>query len=429
MDNRIILLVILGILAACQSENEISSNATGVEMLTSPAAEGSAEAHLALTLDGSVVLSWQEPEGAGHALKYSMLTDSQWQTARTVARGESWFINSVDFPSVVPISQNLWAAHWLEKRPGGTYVYDVAISLSDDAGRTWSRPISPHTDGTATEHGFVSLYPAGNGVGAVWLDGRNMIEDKRRTMTEDDPHLAESSDHVIQGMTLRSATITPDLELENSQQVDELTCSCCQTDVAMAPDGPIAIYRDRDANEIRDMSVARSVGGQWQDPIRVSDDGWKIAGCPANGPAIVANDAIVAAAWFTAPDNRPFVRMAYSSDSGLNFSQPVNIDEEKPIGRVDIALLHNNDAVVSWLRRNELGQTEISARMVSQSGHVGNKITIAQSTVSQASGLPQMVLHGNDLLFAWTGVSEGKTQVLTARVPVDVLRMQSDGTQ
>ncbi|MBK8324867.1 MAG: hypothetical protein IPL06_19865 [Betaproteobacteria bacterium] len=46
------------------------------------------------------------------------------------------------------------------------------MSQSADGGRTWSTPVTPHRDGTASEHGFVSLVADTGGVLAVWLDGR-----------------------------------------------------------------------------------------------------------------------------------------------------------------------------------------------------------------------------------------------------------------
>jgi hypothetical protein len=176
-----------------------------------------------------------------------------WGNARTVARGEHWFVNWADFPSVVPISPALWAAHWLVSQPAGGYAYDVSVALSADSGQSWSEPVMPHRDGTATEHGFVTLYPRDAGVGLVWLDGRNMVD--------------ESGDDIAaSGMTLRSATLSPDLMLSGELLVDGLACDCCQTDVALTSEGPVAIYRDRTAGEIRD--IYSEIGGRmcvrWQ---------------------------------------------------------------------------------------------------------------------------------------------------------------------
>jgi len=195
-------------------------------LIPSPAGPGSAEPHLAQGPGGTVVLSWLERESKDGpvALRYSSLTDGQWQTGTTITQGEHWFVNWADFPSVSPITSDLWAAHWLEKKPGGTYAYDVAISLSQDAGKSWSEPMTPHTDNTNTEHGFVSLFPWQDSVGALWLDGRDM----------------ESG-----GMTLRAAVISPGLTITSDYLVDDLVCDCCQTDVALGPTGPIAVYRNR----------------------------------------------------------------------------------------------------------------------------------------------------------------------------------------
>src|SRR5258708_7811707 len=48
----------------------------------------------------------------------------------------------------------------------------IGIRQSGDGGRTWSAPLTPHRDGTATEHGFVSLAAESGDLAAVWLDGR-----------------------------------------------------------------------------------------------------------------------------------------------------------------------------------------------------------------------------------------------------------------
>ena len=44
---------------------------------------------------------------------------------------------------------------------------------SRDEGKTWSQPLTPHHDGTKTQHGFASLFEMPNGaLGLIWLDGR-----------------------------------------------------------------------------------------------------------------------------------------------------------------------------------------------------------------------------------------------------------------
>ena len=82
------------------------------------AGPGSAEPHLALGADGTVLLSYLEPMQDGTALRYSQLNKNRWSKPKTVASGENWIVNWADFPSVMPLSKNTWAAHWLVKSEG-----------------------------------------------------------------------------------------------------------------------------------------------------------------------------------------------------------------------------------------------------------------------------------------------------------------------
>jgi len=400
---------VVAILCAGCSEPAIDA----LQSIASPAAPGSAEPHLARDHDGTVVLSWLEPDGDNVALRYSTLDATGWRARHTVARGDNWFVNWADFPSVVPISKDLWAAHWLAKSAGGTYAYDVNMALSTDAGRSWGKPFSPHTDGTRTEHGFVSLFPWQSGVGALWLDGRNTQADQA------DRH---SEDHASGGMTLRSAVITPDAAAPEGQLVDDLVCDCCQTDVALSTRGPVAVYRNRTAEETRDIYVSRVIDGQWQTGQAVANDGWTISGCPVNGPAIAAAGDDVAVAWFTAANDIARVQMVRSIDGAESFSAPIEIDSEHPVGRVDIELLADGTAVVSWLRKGESQRGALSIRSVSTAGTVGPVHTIAELATARTSGFPQMIGESDGLVFAWTDTSEEDDVVHTARISQETLR-------
>jgi len=223
---------LIGVLAAAFVAGCSEPAADAVQQLASPAGLGSAEPHLSRGSDGTIVLSWLEPAGDAVAVRYSILAGDTWRPAQTVARGEDWFINWADFPSVTPINDDVWAAHWLAKRPGGTYAYDVAMALSVDGGQSWGEPFTPHTDNTRTEHGFVSLFPWRGAVGALWLDGRNTVAEGNGN---------DGGHHGVGGMTLRSAVIGSNQVVPEGELVDDLVCDCCQTDIAITDTGPVAV--------------------------------------------------------------------------------------------------------------------------------------------------------------------------------------------
>ncbi len=376
-----------------------------LQPLETGTAAGSAEPRLSRGADGTLVLSWLEPADKATRLRYSKLGETGWSEPATVAEGDNWFVNWADFPSVVPISDSLWAAHWLSKRPGGVYAYDVSVSLSRDGGKSWGAPVVPHRDGTTTEHGFVSLFPWQEGVGMVWLDGRNTT-----AAGADHAHAAGG------GMTLRSAVMLADGSLTAETEMDALVCDCCQTGVAIGSDGPIAVYRNRTDGEIRDIYLARSVVGQWQEEIAVANDGWEIAGCPVNGPAIAAAGDQVAVAWFTMANDLPRVRFAWSHDAGRSFGQALDIDQESPMGRVGVTLLANGSAAVSWLDSDEKRKGAIKVKIISPDNQPGEEYVIAPSATTRPAGFPQIAADGNNLLMAWTDTSGDATRVRTARI-------------
>lgn len=360
-------------------------------------APGSSVPHLAPGPDTSVIMSWLEPTGDATALRYSVLQDDKWSRPKTIASGDNWFVNWADFPSVVAIDDSLWAAHWLVKAAEGTYEYDVAVSISTDAGKTWQEPVTPHTDGTLSEHGFVSLYPLQDGAGVLWLDGRNMQR----------------------GMTLRSAVVTRGNEITDGLLVDDLVCDCCQTDVAIGPLGPVAVYRNRSSGEIRDIYVTRMIDGQWEPGRPVAEDGWEIAGCPVNGPAIAANGDKAAVAWFTAAGGASKVRLAFSGDGAGSFGPAIDIDVTRPTGRVGLLLLEDGTALISWLRQGEGGSADILVRAVSAAGTLGEVTRIASTSAGRLSGFPQIEEYGDKIVFAWTDTDEDKTSVETKIVARD----------
>ena len=356
--------------------------------------------------DSSLILSWMEPGDDGTALKYASYEDGTWSEAKGVIEGQDMFVNWADTPSVKPLGDQRLAAHWLQISADLPYAYDVVYTQSVDNGVTWSEALRPHTDGTPTEHGFVSMFADGPSTGLIWLDGRKMVNE-----VTDDP--------LASGMTLRSAFIDENLALHREQLVDELICDCCQTDVAIASAGPVAVYRDRSTAEIRDIYVTRFADGGWLPGTPVAEDNWEIPGCPVNGPSIAANGKTVAVAWFTGANNRPVVKLSFSIDSGETFSAPIEVIDGSILGRVGVLLLDNNDAAVSWLQAGSDGKGDVNVRRIGKNGTVGPIHSVNDGTASFS--VPQLARSGNDLIFVWTESENFVDRISSARVPIAAL--------
>jgi hypothetical protein len=368
--------------------------------LASPAGPGAGEPHLHAGVDGTLLLSWQEPgDEGGHRLRFATLRDGGWSEPGTIAAGTGWFVNWADFPSIVRLPDGSLAAHWLVRSGPGTYAYDVLVARSFDGGATWSEPVTPHRDGTQTEHGFVSLFPwSGEALGAVWLDGRNFAGHGQGHGHGDEGDAGPD-------MTLRFAALSAGGGLDAEEVLDGRVCDCCQTGVALTEAGPLIVYRGRSAGEVRDILRVRHVAGRWSAPAPVHDDGWEIAACPVNGPAVAAAGSTVAVAWFTAARDTSRVRVAFSRDAGETFQPPVTVDDGAPIGRVAVVLLPDGAVAVSWLEATP-GGAELRVRRVAGDGGRGPARVVSPATAARAGGFPRMALSGDRLVLAWTEPGE-----------------------
>ena len=398
--SRIVSLIVLSLLALAgvsllrgeRPSAEASppgAPALAIDSIASPAGPGSAEPNLAVASDGRVYMTWLEPSDSGFALRFAVLDGKQWSAPRTIRSGRDFFVNWADFPSIQELDSGRLAAHWLQRNGSGTYAYGVRISQSADGGRTWSTPVMPHRDTSQTEHGFVAMWREGQTLGAAWLDGR-----KTASAAPSHGHGGE--------MMLMSTTIDASGRLGAEVPLDQRTCDCCQNSAAMTSNGPIIAYRDRSPDEIRDIYVTRRVGGKWVAGAPVHQDKWKIDACPVNGPSIAADGRRVAVAWFTAANDSARVKLAFSDDAGATFGAPVRIDGGVPAGRVDVALLKDGGALVTWIERIGGDTAAVRVRRVARNGRAGAPMVIAKSSAARSSGFPQMALTGSDVVFAWT---------------------------
>lgn len=379
--------VLAGLIAfSCQVDR--SSSEPRVVSLPSPAASPSAEPYLFTSEDSVIYLTWIEKAGDTARLKMSTLEDNHWSAPELIASGDNWFVNWADYPMLTK-NQDKLLAHFPRKNGEGALAYEVILTSSADEGRTWTPPHPVHEDGTQAEHGFVSLVPYHDGFFVAWLDGRNTVMEGMEGMEGHEEHHGQ--------MSLRAAVLDMDLRKLNEWELDNRTCDCCQTAAAITSQGPVVVYRDRSAEEIRDMSIVRLVNGVWTEPKPIHHDRWKIAGCPVNGPRMVAYGNHVAVAWYTMAEERAAVYVTFSSDAGQNFGEPVRIDEGNAIGRVDLVWLDDDRVMVSWMEG-----PEIKAAAVTSEGTKERSLTIANSSTARASGFPQMTRAGNRIIFAWT---------------------------
>ena len=425
------LVIALGFVQA--QERSSGSRSATIESVPSPAGANSAQPQLSSSARG-VLLSWIERDGEKSTLRFAERTATGWSAPRTVASGTDWFVNWADVPSVVRLDNGTLVGHWLQKSGPDTYAYDVRLSYSKDDGKTWSPSFTPHSDGTKTEHGFASLFQMpGGGLGLVWLDGRAMEPRSGHADHGPGDHGARDHDaaaHTMRdhgagsgAMSVRFATFDSNWKRTAEAPIDLRVCECCPTTAVVTSEGPIAAFRNRTDDEVRDIYVSRLENGKWTEARAVHRDDWKINACPVNGPMLSARGREVAIVWFTGKNNEGRTFVAFSHDAGRTFGSPIRLDDTGALGRVDVELLPNGSAIASWIEFADQ-RAQFRIRRVEPSSARSESTTVSALLGSRASGYPRIASHGDEIVFAWTENVDGRSQVRMATT-----RRRAEGTR
>ena len=394
---------------------QIISRPFKVEEISVPCQKG-AVPNLFKHSDGIVWLSWVEyQDDTTDILKYASLKDNQWREEGEISRGNNWFVNWADFPSfsIFPSqSKNYYLAHWLQKSASGTFDYDIRISIKKPNQSSWSPSFILHQDRIPAEHGFVSLLPENTGkIRAFWLDGRLTKGSESTVNNHDGGHGGHHG-----SMTLHTALVDTFGMVSEETMLDSRICDCCQTASTMVENGPVVIYRDRSEREIRDISIIRFENGGWSEPTSIYNDEWMIAGCPVNGPAMSAHKNKLAIAWFTGKNKKGEVKVIFSEDGGRTFGKPVVIDNNGPVGRVDIHWLNEKQVAISWIS-NQNKSAKISLQIIHSNGKKGILQHIKDTSPERLSGFPILVPYDNGFILSTTEVNSDKsTRVKTYRL-------------
>lgn len=354
------------------------------------------------------VLTWQERDDEGDQLLFAVIgRDGVERRRGRIARGHDWFINGADFPNLVVLDNGDWVSFYLQKTAPDTYAYAIDTLRSRDAGASWDAPVRIHRDGTDTEHGFVSLLAAGDDVvRAVWLDGRHMATSGSIEHGEHD------GDHDHEAMTLRSAALGRNGVLFDEFELDPLTCACCQTSAVRVGERSVVAYRDRSEAEQRDIHWLEHGSGGWTKPRSLHADGWIIAACPVNGPALASADGRIAAIWPTMAQGE--MRVLLALGIGERFAAPTILAEgPSELGRVDIAAWPRHQ----WLALRVHASEHVPALLLSVLDRKGKPLW-QQQIATRVGGFPRLASMDEVALLAWAESrgQPGETQIGTALV-------------
>lgn len=254
----------------------------------------------------------------------------------------------------VAASADLIAVVWTARESN---VSVVRLATSHDRGQSFGPSRRVHPDGLTGARGWASVaIDARARVHVVWLDGRNATATPAHAMSTPMSGMDHAS---APRQDIRAAIIDGD-SIVSERLVAADTCFCCKTTVATFADGSsVAAWRHLFPSSVRDIAVAHLTAALAEPQvIRVSSDNWELHGCPEDGPAIgIDGQSVTHIAWPTlVEDKTPRKGVFYASSAdGLAFSSRVRLDDTtgSHAAHPQIAVRSDGAVAVVWEQQDQ----------------------------------------------------------------------------
>jgi hypothetical protein len=84
------------------------------------------------------------------------------------------------------------------------------------------------------------------------------------------------------------------------------------------------------------------------------------------------------------------------------------VDEENPLGRVDVFMLDENKALLSWMKLNQ-EDAELRLALIDKSEGILISTVVSELSSTRSTGFPQLEVAGGEVYLAWNQeTSDGK---------------------
>jgi len=299
------VMIALCLLAASCSPTQRGTPWNRVAELTPPflVDASAADPSLAVDTDGRVALTWVTRDSLGADAWIAVSTDSGEHWSQPAQLNEaSGRVSS--YPESRPVAawgpDGMLVTAWAAARETGKDADDIAVRVSPDAGDSWgvARLVNDdRSDRSSTYHGFIAVDVLADGRPYVaWIDGRFSAG------VEGEPHVGDIFSSTSQDHGAHWSA--------NALVAGEV-CPCCRLSVqsGVLADGSSSLavgYRTAQ-DDLRDPRLAVSYdGGQtYDDDTLISEDRWKLDGCPSMGPAVTIEGERGQYFWYTgeSPDD------------------------------------------------------------------------------------------------------------------------------
>jgi len=324
---------------------------------------------------------------------------------------------------------------WTAKA-GTTWKLLSARSL--DGGRTYSASAPVPGSDSEGSRGWESVAVDATGrVSVLWLDHRDLIaadgahqhSAASASGATPAPMVMPKGDPTERAALsqLMFASLPAGAGRATTLSVARSVCYCCKTALAVVGDAVYAAWRHVYPSGERDIAFTMSTnrGRTFATPLRVSDDHWKLDGCPDNGPAMAIDASRRAhVVWPTTAEGQNATAkdaMALSiyyavSRDGKSFTPRTRVPTRGPASHPQIVMLPNGASLVAWdevidgTRRVGLARATVNA-----AGAV-SFTPVAAPDAGAGQWYPALAASSNGAVITWVRQLEKGSTVAVAVV-------------
>jgi len=284
------------------------------------------------------------------------------------------------------------------RKAAGRFSGHIRFTRSLDRAKSFDEPLTVNDDLAPIGHRFDAMAVDSQGrIYISWIDKRDLTK-------------AKQSDKAYTGAAVYYAVSeNQGKSFAFNRKVADHSCECCR--IAMAPesDGQIvALWRHIYPINIRDHAITRlgvdtpTVNGQ---PIRATDDGWMVEGCPHHGPDLALGGKDKAhITWFTQGEKNRGIMYGRFNLTTNTLETQHSIDASSTASRPQVAVISSRVFVV-WKSFNGAA-TELQIKSSSDNGNSWSAPrTLA--TTTDGSDYPFLITRGDKLFASWHTRTEG----------------------
>ena len=277
------------------------------------------------------------------------------------------------------------------------YTGDIRFTRSTDGGKTFSAPVTVHTDQQEITHRFDALTVTRDGkLFVAWIDKRDMVAG----VTSGKAAKYQGAAVYFAVSDNQGASFRGDIKLADH------SCECCRIGLLPRDDGSVlALWRHVFEPNVRDHALGvMHADGRAGAVRRATFDEWAVDICPHHGPSLAADaDGHLHAVWFTQGAKRAGVfygRLRLSGEGGVDALRRVGGEAAEHADLV----ASGKKVFVLW---KEFDGTRARLRaMMSDNGGDTWRERDLFATVG-ASDQPRALQHGGRFYAFWNTQREG----------------------